>query len=390
MNYRLYFESRKGRLLQIVAAVAAVIIFFISVSHFQTGSKNKATHKSNNIYLEEYGCGVHVERIRGQDVVWELPRQKPRGVIMFAHGCHHAAGDLWPPSPQCQTCLGLPEERRLRIAALHRRLALIGISSLDRVGKRCWAELRKDGGRNVANILREWIERQGLRGVPLYTMGASSGGQLALTLPRHMRVAGVYAQVRGVENTVLQLPKGRMFPPTVFVHMPRDEDNAAIIRGNIETLKNTGTPVLELKIHPRPVTVEFLTERSPLIDETMAEGIVNALKKSGIVAENGSLTEPPRPATEKWAPLVQPVIGDLSLTLDESHVGELVNLAWAKHELVSDEAEAIMTWLQHGGGRELDGIEDARRKAEQEGEVVWNNKKVKDSSGSYTSCQKYK
>ncbi|KAL4520632.1 hypothetical protein Ndes2526A_g05182 [Nannochloris sp. 'desiccata'] len=249
---------------------------------------------------------------------------------MFAHGCHHAAGDLWPPSPQCQTCLGLPEERRLRIAALHRRLALIGISSLDRVGKRCWAELRKDGGRNVANILR------------------------------------VYAQVRGVENTVLQLPKGRMFPPTVFVHMPRDEDNAAIIRGNIETLKNTGTPVLELKIHPRPVTVEFLTERSPLIDETMAEGIVNALKKSGIVAENGSLTEPPRPATEKWAPLVQPVIGDLSLTLDESHVGELVNLAWAKHELVSDEAEAIMTWLQHGGGRELDGIEDARRKAEQE------------------------
>lgn len=25
---------------------------------------------------------------------------------MFAHGCHHAAGDLWPPSTQCPTCLG--------------------------------------------------------------------------------------------------------------------------------------------------------------------------------------------------------------------------------------------------------------------------------------------
>ena len=161
---------------------------------------------------------------------------------------------------------GLPEERRLRIAALRRRLALIGISSLDRVDKRCWAELRKDGGKNVADILRDWIDRQGLRGVPLYTMGASSGGQMALTLPRHMRVAGVYAQVRGVENTVLKLPKGRMFPPTVFVHMPRDQDNAAVIRGNIDTLKNSGTAVLELEIHPRPVTVEFLTERSPLID----------------------------------------------------------------------------------------------------------------------------
>jgi hypothetical protein len=61
MNYRLYFESRKGRLLQIAAAVAAVILFFISVSHFQTGSTNKRTTHTPNIYLEEYGCGVHVE-----------------------------------------------------------------------------------------------------------------------------------------------------------------------------------------------------------------------------------------------------------------------------------------------------------------------------------------
>ena len=265
---------------------------------------------------------------------------------------------------------GLPEERRLRIAALRRRLALIGISSLDRVNKRCWAELRKDGGKQVADILRDWIERQGLRGVPLYTMGASSGGQMALTLPRHMRVAGVYAQVRGVENTVLKLPKGRIFPPTVFVHMPRDEANAAVIRSNIATLKNAGTAVLEVEIHPRPVTVEFLTERSPLIDESMAENIVNALKKDGIVAENGSLTEPPRPVTDRWAPLVQPVIGNLSLTLDESHVGELVNLAWAKHELVSDEAEAVITWLQYGG-RGLNGIDAARNKAQEEGKKVW-------------------
>lgn len=60
MNYLLFFESRKGRLLQIIAAVATVILFFISVSHFQTGSTNKKTRRSN-IFLEEYGCEVHVE-----------------------------------------------------------------------------------------------------------------------------------------------------------------------------------------------------------------------------------------------------------------------------------------------------------------------------------------
>jgi hypothetical protein len=211
-------------------------------------------------------------------------------------------------------------------------------------------------------------------------MGASSGGQMALTLPRHMRIAGVYAQVRGVENRVLKLPKGRLFPPTAFVHMPRDEVNAAVIRSNIATLKDAGTQVLEVQIHPRPVTIEFLTERSPLIDKKMAGDIIKALKQSGIVANNGSLIEPPRPVTERWAPLVQPVIGNLSLTLDESHIGELVNLAWAKHELVSDDAEAIITWLE-SGGKGLNGIEDARRKAKEQAEAVWNKKKMKGGDG---------
>jgi hypothetical protein len=60
MNWQLYINSRKGRLLQIVAAVAAVIIFFTAVSQFQTGDGDTTTHRSN-VYLEEYGCGVHVE-----------------------------------------------------------------------------------------------------------------------------------------------------------------------------------------------------------------------------------------------------------------------------------------------------------------------------------------
>jgi hypothetical protein len=60
MNLRLYLQSRKGRLLQIVAAVAAVILFFTFVSHSQTAAADNTTH-STNAYLEEYGCGVHVE-----------------------------------------------------------------------------------------------------------------------------------------------------------------------------------------------------------------------------------------------------------------------------------------------------------------------------------------
>ena len=246
---------------------------------------------------------------------------------------------------------------RLRQAALRRGLALVGVSSLDRVGKRCWGELKKDGGANVAAILRDVIAALSLQRLPIYTMGASSGGQMALTLPRLLKVSGVYAQVRGVEDDTFALPSGAAYPPAAFVHMPRDEANAAVITSNIARLRADGVPVLEVQIHPRPVTVEFLTERSPLIDEAMAEGIVAALRAAGEAAADGFLLEP---VTDRWAPLVQPVIGNLSLVLDESHVGELVNLAWAKHELVSDEAEAVLAWLQ-GGGR--GSLEEARRRA---------------------------
>lgn len=128
--------------------------------------------------------------------MWELPLGKPTGAVVFAHGCHHAAGDLWPSSEACPSCLGLPEEMRLRRAALQRGLAVIGVSSLDRVGKRCWNELKIDGGAAVARIVNKVVRQERLQRLPLYTMGASSGGQLALTLPRVMKVAGVYAQVR--------------------------------------------------------------------------------------------------------------------------------------------------------------------------------------------------
>lgn len=251
---------------------------------------------------------------------------------------------------------------RLREAALRRRLVLIAISSLDRTGKRCWGELRKDGGANVAAILRDFVARERLQGLPLYTMGASSGGQMALTLPVHLDVAGVYSQVRGLEDlSIFRKARTGTYPPAAFVHMPRDTHNLAMIQRNMDALRAAKVPVLEVRILPRPVTAAFLSERSPLIDRAMGQRIVEALHESGVATPNGTLLEAPRPATPRWAPLVQPIVGDLSLALDESHVGELVNLAWAKHELVSDEAEAVLAWLQGGGAG---GLSEARRRAE--------------------------
>lgn len=233
----------------------------------------------------------------------------------------------------------------------------MGISSLDRTGKRCWGELKTDGGENVAKIIRDVLIRQGLVNSPLFLVGASSGGQMVLSMPRKLKddfeilVNGVYAQIRGIPAEKESGIFYHGYPPTAFVHMPRDGYNEPMIQRNMETLRGLGTPVLNIEIHPRPLSVEFFTSRSPLIDANMSKHIIAALHNAGMLNDKNYLVSNPRGATNRWAGHVQPVVGNLSLVLDESHVGELLNVAWAKHELVGDHAERVLEWLSSLGGR---------------------------------------
>lgn len=248
---------------------------------------------------------------------------------------------------------GLAEEQRLRKAVLSRRIALISISSLDRNGTKCWHELKNDGGENVATIIKAVIVRQGLLRLPFYVIGASSGGSMALNMPRLLNTKGVYVQVRGVDNDMLTLPNKRKYPPTAFVHMPEDTRNGALIGANINFLRQAGVPVLEVRVYPRPVTVEFLTSRSPPVTRKIAADVITALTDYGLLDEDGYVLRAPRPKMANWAPVAKPFVGNLSLVRDQSDIGELVNLAYGHHELVSDEAEAVLAWLQGGGKGDL-------------------------------------
>lgn len=341
-----------GRKKQIIVLCCALMLLWLILA-----GPNRIADSTMVLTDQRLGRGVVVDHIRGQDVYWEYPKsQSPvKGVLVFMHGCNHGGGDLWPPSPQCPHCLGLPEEMRLRRAALRHGLFLMGISSLNRTGKRCWHELKADGGKNVARIIQDVLNRQRLTRFPLFLVGASSGGQMVLSLPSRLQkdvqisVTGVYAQIRGLppENELPVFYQG--YPPTAFVHMPRDGYNEPMIQHNMGTLRGLGTPILDVETHPRPLTVDFFTSRSPLINARMAKDIIAALRDAKMVDSNNFLVTNPRGATRRWSGYVQPVVGNLSLVLDESHVGELLNVAWAKHELVGDHADRVLEWLGDQG-----------------------------------------
>ena len=85
----------------------------------------------------------------------------PMGVLFVAHGCSHAGSDFWPKTGRCVHCLGLPEEVRVREAALRRGYAVVAASSFDRETK-CWQNRGADKSEDLKVGGGSWVLR--LRG----------------------------------------------------------------------------------------------------------------------------------------------------------------------------------------------------------------------------------
>lgn len=258
------------------------------------------------------------ETILNHNVYWELPSKDPSGILLFAHGCNHAGSDMWPnDSKTCPSCLGLPEEQRIREIFLRRSWAVIAISSLAATqnGAGCWdlsAEIPgQDDLTSVPEIMKIITKReQKLKQLPIYALGASSGGGFVLLLPRTMHLKGIIAEIMAVPSQELEQAQqgkgGFSHPPTVFMHMPRDTRIAPVVADDVAVLESRGIPAMEVKVGPQAVTPEFLYEHSQgRIGYEMAVGIVGALRNGKFINEEGMLLEDPRRTHDKWTAAVE-------------------------------------------------------------------------------------
>lgn len=76
-------------------------------------------------------------------------------------------------------------------------------------------------------------------------------------------------------------------------------------------------------------------------------------------AQAGYLLSDPRETSAQWQAVLAPVAGPAGLKLqpaEESHVAQLLSVAFAKHELTGGSTAVALQWLESGGQASIDAL----------------------------------
>lgn len=298
------------------------------------------------------------ETVEGVEMVYEMP-PRPKAVLLLFHGCQHSCTDWWPASEACTACKGLPEEMRITEAALAEGHAVVALSSQDRTGNRCW-----DTGwppENSADIpkvtwaVQALVKQQGWSTLPMFALGGSSGGALVMLLALRMQFQAVCCQIMAVPAALLQTkPEDESgntwkYPATAVVYMARDQRTAAGVAEMTNALAEQGVAVLKMEVQPQPLTPFFFSSRSRDISDSVSTAIYSTFQRAGLLDESGFLQDDPRQTSKQWQQLLKqhvPAAKKMNLNVDESTVHEELNLAWAGHELISDNISSVFQFFQ--------------------------------------------
>ncbi|KAG6419422.1 hypothetical protein SASPL_121644 [Salvia splendens] len=219
----------------------------------------------------------------------------PKGVVFLAHGCSGRAANFWDKSPKCPNCVGLPEERLIVLHALARKFAVFAILSKGV----CWS-LGEERG-IVKSMIRWWISEQMLDKLPVYAMGASSGGYFVSALATEFQFQAIAVMIAGGVYSHLDITK--KYPATLFVHMPKDEKRNRKIEKYLVVMRDKG----------------FIDENGYMRDDGRVIPWKTAIEERNVFLPKKSLV---------------------------NHIQEEMNLAFAYHEMTSLQSQEILDWFE--------------------------------------------
>ena len=243
--------------------------------------------------------GFYAELDDGIQIVYQIPNNATNlaGVLIVAHGCSHSATDWWRKSNTCPTCIGLPLEQSIVKMAVQKNMAVMAISSIDRVNK-CW--VYKHDRMRVIKAIRYIYTKvpssQEGRKLPLYLFGVSSGGSFVGTFAQdaksaHLQVSAICVQVMFVR---IHRESAAMVP-TIFVHMPLDAQTAQMI-SNVVLQMNQRSPnsAVEMRCEKKELTSTYFFEHNAALNREDSAKFVLALASAGYLSINNTLIRDPR------------------------------------------------------------------------------------------------
>ncbi|KAK3404898.1 hypothetical protein EUGRSUZ_K01197 [Eucalyptus grandis] len=276
-----------------------------------------------------------VELRNGTDLISQIP-DSPKAVLFIAHGCNGRAINFWDRSPTCQQCVGLPEERLLVLEGLSRKFAVLTVSSVGR----CWT--MGEERLIVRDIIRWWVGKNKLEKLPLVALGASSGGYFVSALATNLRFSSIVLMI--AEGIFDQMDVREDYPPTLFVHMPKDTIRQQKIDEFMPDLKSKGIDVAAVECVEFPLSASTLADRIPGVDENVSAKLFELFRSKGFVDANGYMKRDGR--AMRWKKALQE---NKNILLDRqlvNHVQEELNLAFAYHEMTSLQSEQIFKWFE--------------------------------------------
>ena len=192
--------------------------------------------------------------------------------------------------------------------------------------------------------------------LPLSAFGASSGGSfvsLLAHLPQpearaHSLVVHIASGAKQALQTAVKGVGG--YPPTLFVHMPRDRATAGRVLRAVAVLRGQGGEADELRCGEKRMDEGFFARRIPGLKAAESAELFRALREEGIIGEDGRMTTDGRRTS--WREAVDRYTDrHRDSKLDdwskfEDGIEEEMNVAYAFHEMSAEFAEEWMDWIQ--------------------------------------------
>lgn len=340
----------------LLAFVAFIYLISVSSGPSKDVTSDIVTVAEADVVLN----GTHVTLPDGTKFVYQSA-DTPRGVIMFFHGCKHAAKDYFPSGQGCPDCVGLPEELRMVRLSLSRRFTSVAISSTGGLTatastkpiQKCWAtDVIGTSGADYDRVesTLDFLKEHQLYddGTPLFAVGTSSGGRFVSSLAPRFPIAAVNTMISpSIVSARLERSSESVIPPHVFTHMHvRDPHIAGAVEKDMSILQHRGVPTVQFRIAPCPVTKEWLLKSLPHWDDELAQDVVSALESKNVIDPEGHVMEDPR--RSDWRSAVTHLKTRMhdSLETNLSPLEELLYRAYAKHEITSDHFSDVLDFFQ--------------------------------------------